>query len=105
MRRVGMLRPFSMATLVLVALFLLAACGAPAPGPTPAEPAAPAPADQEFVPTRGGGDLLRILYWQAPTMLNTHLAIGTKDFDASRLILEPLATIDSSGTLIPLLVE
>ncbi|NTU81193.1 MAG: peptide ABC transporter substrate-binding protein, partial [Chloroflexales bacterium] len=54
---------------------------------------------------RGAGDLLRILYWQAPTMLNTHLATGTKDFDASRLILEPLAAIGPDGKPVPLLVE
>ena len=34
---------------------------------------------------RGGGGTLKILYWQAPTILNTHLAQGTKDQDASRL--------------------
>ena len=105
MRRAGMLRPFPMAAWLLAALFLLAACGAPVPSPAPAEPAAPAPAEADFVPTRGGGELLRILYWQAPTILNTHLAVGTKDFDASRLILEPLAGIASDGSLVPLLVE
>ncbi|MCG8346397.1 MAG: ABC transporter substrate-binding protein, partial [Chloroflexales bacterium] len=54
---------------------------------------------------RGAGDTLRILYWQAPTTLNTHLATGTKDYDASRLILEPLAAVDSDGNLVPLLVK
>ncbi len=38
-------------------------------------------------------------------MLNTHLATGTKDFDASRLILEPLAAIGPDGQPVPLLVE
>lgn len=31
------------------------------------------------------GDTLRLLYWQAPTILNPHLAQGTKDFEASRI--------------------
>jgi peptide/nickel transport system substrate-binding protein len=35
--------------------------------------------------------MLKILYWQAPTILNSHLSQGTKDYDAGRLVLEPLA--------------
>jgi peptide/nickel transport system substrate-binding protein len=54
---------------------------------------------------RGVGGTLNILYWQAPTILNTHLSTGTKDYDASRLILEPLAAIGPDGSLVPLLVE
>src|SRR5205823_10876951 len=41
---------------------------------------------------RGDGGELKILYWQAPTILNPHQATGTKDSDASRLVLEPLAS-------------
>jgi peptide/nickel transport system substrate-binding protein len=41
---------------------------------------------------RGAGDDLKILYWQAPTILNAHLATGTKDSDAARLVTEPLAS-------------
>ena len=33
---------------------------------------------------RGGGGKLRLLWWQAPTILNPHLANGAKDFDAAR---------------------
>jgi peptide/nickel transport system substrate-binding protein len=40
--------------------------------------------------TRGGGGALKILYWQAPTLLNPHFANGTKDADASRIFYEPL---------------
>ena len=46
---------------------------------------------------RGAGETLSILYWQAPTILNAHQATGTKDADASRLILEPLASLDKNG--------
>jgi peptide/nickel transport system substrate-binding protein len=42
---------------------------------------------------RGGGGTLHVLYWQAPTILNFHLAHGTKDDDASRVVEEPLATL------------
>ena len=40
-----------------------------------------------------------ILYWQAVSILNPYLSGGTKDIDASALILEPLAVIAPDGTL------
>lgn len=46
---------------------------------------APAPAGE-----RGGGGEARLLYWQAPTILNPHLSTGTKDDHASRVCIEPL---------------
>lgn len=52
---------------------------------------------------RGVEDLLRILYWQAPTILNVHFAQGTKDQAASSLVLEPLIDVDLDGTLVPVL--
>jgi len=52
---------------------------------------------------RGGGGQLKLLWWQAPTILNGHLAQGSKDFDASRVILEPLADFDKDGNLVPML--
>ncbi len=52
---------------------------------------------------RGEGDLLRLLVWQAPTILNTHFSQGDKDGLASRLILEPLVNIMSDDTLTPVL--
>lgn len=54
---------------------------------------------------RGGEGLLRLLWWQAPTILNSHLSQGTKDFDASRLILEPLGDFNDDGTVYPVLAE
>lgn len=42
-----------------------------------------------------------MLFWQAPTILNTHLSQGTKDYNAGRLILEPLAAIGPDGNLVP----
>jgi peptide/nickel transport system substrate-binding protein len=71
------------------------ATSAPAvPGPTTAKPAAGGGA-------RGQGPMLKILYWQAPTILNTHLAQGTKDYDAGRLVLEPLASFGPDGNPVP----
>ena len=53
-----------------------------------------------YKPTsRGGGGLLKVLWWQGPTLLNPHFATGTKDQDGSRLFYEPLAGWDAEGNL------
>jgi peptide/nickel transport system substrate-binding protein len=53
-----------------------------------------------YKPTkRGGGGLLKVLWWQGPTLLNPHFAVGTKDQDGSRLFHEPLANWDPDGNL------
>ncbi|HKX18968.1 MAG TPA: peptide ABC transporter substrate-binding protein [bacterium] len=52
---------------------------------------------------RGGSGTVKILYWEAPTIVNPHLAQGTKDFDASRVCLEPLLTVDAAGRFSPVL--
>jgi peptide/nickel transport system substrate-binding protein len=57
-----------------------------------------------YKPTkRGGGGALKLLWWQGPTLLNPHFAVGTKDQDASRLFYEPLAAWDKDGLLVPIL--
>src|SRR6266436_10057485 len=68
-------------------------------GVAQAQPKAPA-----FNPTkRGGGGLLKTLWWQAPTLLNPHFATGTKDQDACRIFYEPLASYDPDGNVVPIL--
>lgn len=63
--------------------------------------AADAPA---YKPTkRGGGGSLKVLWWQGPTLLNPHFAVGTKDQDGSRVFYEPLASWDPDGNLSPVL--
>ena len=52
---------------------------------------------------RGGGGPLRLLYWQAPTILNPHLSVGVKDFAGARIFYEPLADFDPEGNLVPFL--
>ncbi len=52
---------------------------------------------------RGGGGPLRVLWWQAPTLLNPYFGTGTKDQDASRIFYEPLAGFDPDGNVIPAL--
>ncbi|MCK1358187.1 peptide ABC transporter substrate-binding protein [Bradyrhizobium sp. 199] len=57
-----------------------------------------------YKPTKaGGGGPLKMLLWQAPTLLNPHFALGTKDQIASRVFFEPLAGWDKDGNLIPCL--
>ena len=59
-----------------------------------------------YKPTkRGGGGLLKALWWQGPTLLNPHFAVGTKDQDAARLFYEPLANWDADGNMKPVLAE
>jgi peptide/nickel transport system substrate-binding protein len=56
----------------------------------------------DYKPTKaGGGGPLKMLLWQAPTLLNPHFASGTKDQIASRVFYEPLAGWDKEGNLIP----
>src|SRR5712672_4553349 len=57
-----------------------------------------------YKPTKaGGGGLLKLLYWQAVTLLNPHFAVGTKDQEGSRIFYEPLAGWDNDGNLVPML--
>ncbi len=59
----------------------------------------PAPSGSSGAPVakRGAGGDLKILYWQAPSTLNPHLATGPQDSDAARLVLEPLASLGKDG--------
>lgn len=86
--------------ILVIAAGLLTACLGAASTPPP--PAAPTPAPTA-TPARGSGNTLRILYWQAPTILNPHLALGSKDWAASRVTYEPLASFNQAGELIPFL--
>ena len=57
-----------------------------------------------YKPTKaGGGGPLKLLWWQAPTLINPHFAIGTKDQEGSRIFYEPLAAWDDEGNLLPVL--
>ena len=57
-----------------------------------------------YQPTkRGGGGSLKVLWWQGPTLLNPHFAVGTKDQDGSRIFYEPLAGWNADGDLTPVL--
>lgn len=122
-------RIWSVLALMVAAMMVLAACGgappqapattapvaeattppaapteAPAAAPTEAPTAAPAPTEAPTAaPEPASGGKLTILYWQAVTILNPHLASGTKDFDGATVILEPFARRDQNDILIPYL--
>jgi peptide/nickel transport system substrate-binding protein len=72
----------------------------------PAAAASGPPAPAGFTPTtRGGGGRLRLLWWQAPTILNAHLSSGLKDVDAARVVYEPLAAFNQHGEFVPILAR
>jgi len=58
----------------------------------------------DYEPTKaGGGGALKLLFWQAATLLNPHFAVGAKDVAGSRIFYEPLASWDPEGNLVPML--
>jgi peptide/nickel transport system substrate-binding protein len=65
-----------------------------------------AASDFAYAPTKaGGGGTLKLLWWQGPTLLNPHFAVGIKDQDGSRVFYEPLAGWDPDGNLFPILAS
>jgi peptide/nickel transport system substrate-binding protein len=84
---------------VAAATMTLAACGQTTT--PPAASGTVAPSATVAAAKRGAGDDLKILYWQAPTILNAHLATGTKDSDAARLVTEPLASYGPDAKPLP----
>jgi len=65
--------------------------------------AQPAP-QADYKPTKaGGGGALKLLFWQAATLLNPHFAVGAKDQEGARIFYEPLAAWDPDGNLMPVL--
>ena len=58
----------------------------------------------DYKPTKaGGGGALKLLFWQAATLLNPHFAVGAKDAEGCRIFYEPLAAWDPEGNLMPVL--
>ena len=54
---------------------------------------------------RGADGELKLLYWQAPSILNPLLSGGTKDIHAAALVLEPLVRYDENGVMSPALAS
>ena len=55
--------------------------------------------------TRGEGGDVRLIQWQAPSLLSPHVAVGVKDFLASCIVVEPLMHYLPDATLTPNLVK
>ncbi len=54
---------------------------------------------------RGRDGEVKVIYWQAPSMLNPYLSGGTKELEAASLMLEPLARYDTDGNLVAWLAQ
>jgi peptide/nickel transport system substrate-binding protein len=52
---------------------------------------------------RGADGEVRIIYWQAPSIMNPFLSGGTKDIEAASLVIEPLGRYDQTGARVPYL--
>ncbi|MEL6554234.1 MAG: ABC transporter substrate-binding protein [Cyanobacteria bacterium J06621_11] len=52
---------------------------------------------------RPSANVLKLLYSRIPTTLNPHLANGFQDFEAARIVYEPLATYEADGSMVPVL--
>src|SRR5260370_1221487 len=70
---------------------------------TATAPAAEATSAPAAAGARGAGGSLKVLMWQGPTILNTHLSQGTKDNIAARFCCEPLMTVSADGHFSPVL--
>jgi peptide/nickel transport system substrate-binding protein len=83
-------------------MLVFAAC---APTSAPADTGSEGGEAAESAEEAGGEDdgTLTILYWQAASVANAYLSGGTKDIDASSIVLEPLANYDPDGNLVPVL--
>jgi peptide/nickel transport system substrate-binding protein len=54
---------------------------------------------------RGADGEVKIIYWQAPSILNPFLSGGTKDVESASMIIEPMARYNEKGDLVPWLAE
>lgn len=91
---------------ILVGVGAIAAgCSQTTPPATQTD-AAPVPEEPAATPAnRDDAAVLRMLYGRAPITLNPHLATGVQDFEAGRIVFEPLATTNDRGELVPVLAD
>ncbi|TVQ06561.1 MAG: peptide ABC transporter substrate-binding protein [Leptolyngbya sp. DLM2.Bin27] len=68
-------------------------------------PPAPASTAETVPQTARDPQTLRLLYSRSPLTLNPHLANGYQDFEAARIVYEPLASYDQAGDLVPFLAD
>jgi len=94
------------AALALAPSALAAQDASPAASPaaSPVAVTATRPSAGTDTQQRGAGDELRLLVWQAPSVVAPHSGTGDKDFVASALVFDPLLHFLPDGTIIPNLV-
>ena len=54
---------------------------------------------------RGADGDVKIIYWQAPSILNPYLSGGTKDIESLAIVIEPLGRYTETGALVPYLAR
>ncbi len=85
----------------LVALVVIAGCQQPvASPPTTINESPHSDSVEEVV---DAPDVLTLIYSRSPVTLNPHLATGFQDFEAARIVYEPLASYGPDGDLTPIL--
>ncbi|PSN18354.1 peptide ABC transporter substrate-binding protein [filamentous cyanobacterium CCP5] len=89
------LRIAGLAATVLVGAIGISGCTQVAEAP-PASTPTTAASDRDL-------NVARLLYSRSPVTLNPHLATGYQDFEAARIVYEPLASYDAEGQLQPFL--
>ncbi|MEL6936884.1 MAG: peptide ABC transporter substrate-binding protein, partial [Cyanobacteria bacterium J06607_17] len=82
----------------LVALLAVAGCQQPVP---PAPTITDSPHNDSVEDVVAAPDVLTLIYSRSPVTLNPHLASGFQDFEAARIVYEPLASYGPDGQLIP----
>ena len=73
--------------------------GTPAASPVAGAPGRPE--ENTEGQTRGEGGELRLIQWQAPTLMSPHVSSGTKEFLAAQMVLEPLIHYTPEAIMIP----
>ncbi|MEI4469955.1 peptide ABC transporter substrate-binding protein [Frigidibacter sp. MR17.24] len=53
---------------------------------------------------RGDSGHVNLIYYQAPSIMNPYLSSGTKDLEASSLVIEPLIRFNPAGEMLPWLI-
>ena len=71
------------------------------PSASPVAGAAGRPQENTEGQTRGEGGELRLIQWQAPTLMSPHVSSGTKEFLAAQMVLEPLIHYTPEAIMIP----
>ncbi len=79
--------------------------GIPTLTPTPPPPTPTPTPVPTVVPPTPEPEVLRLVYWQAPTLPFSYLAAGTKDVEAASITLEPLALYGPDANLVPRLAK